>query len=79
MTQILQIRKRQSPSPAVYQTLMSGYNPQQWIDGVAAAPAGCAKNCTTAAIPLVTRSSQYGQPNQYQLLRNMRLGVSFTF
>jgi len=67
----------------LYQTLMSGYNPQQWIDGVPASPTGCVtkpvNNCTTAAIPLVTKSSQYGQPNQYQLLRNMRLGVSFTF
>jgi hypothetical protein len=53
------------------------------IAGVSAAPAGCVtkpvNNCTTAAIPAVTKSSQYGQPNQYQLLRNMRLGVSFTF
>jgi Carboxypeptidase regulatory-like domain len=56
----------------LYQTLMGGYNPQQWINGVPA-------TATTAAIPAVTLSSQYGQPNQYQLLRNMRLGVSFTF
>jgi hypothetical protein len=67
----------------LYQTLMSGYNPQQWIDGVPASPTGCVtkpvNNCTTAAIPAVTKSSWYGQPNQYQLLRNMRLGVTFTF
>jgi hypothetical protein len=56
----------------LYKTLMGGYNPQQWINGVAA-------TSSTGAIPPVTLSSQYGQPNQYQLLRNMRLGVSFTF
>jgi hypothetical protein len=56
----------------LYQTLMGGYNPQQWING---APA----TATTAAIPPVTLSSQYGQPNQYQVLRNMRLGVAFSF
>jgi hypothetical protein len=56
----------------LYQTLMGGYSPQQWINGVAA-------TATTAAIPPVTLSSQYGRPNQYQPLRNMRLGVSFTF
>jgi hypothetical protein len=56
----------------LYQTLMGGYNPQQWINGVPATG-------TTAAIPPVTQSSQYGRPNQYQLLRNMRLGVTFSF
>jgi hypothetical protein len=57
---------------ALYQTLESGYNPQQWINGVAA-------TSTTKAITPVTQSSWYGKPNQYQILRNMRLGVSFTF
>jgi len=56
----------------LYHTLMGGYNPQQWINGVAA-------TSTTGAIAPVTLSSWYGQPEQYQLLRNMRLGVSFTF
>jgi len=56
----------------LYQTLMGGYSLQQWINGVAATSA-------TKAIPPVTLSSWYGQPNQYQLLRNLRLGVSFTF
>jgi hypothetical protein len=55
----------------LYQTLMGGYNPQQWINGVAATG-------TTKAIAPVTLSSWYSRPNQYQLLRNMRLGVTFT-
>ena len=56
----------------LYQTLMGGYNPQQWINGVAASG-------TNSAIPPVTLSSQYNQPNQFQMLRNIRLGVTFTF
>jgi hypothetical protein len=56
----------------LYNALEGGYNPQQWINGVAA-------TATTQAILPVTLSSWYGKPAQYQLLRNMRLGVSFTF
>lgn len=50
---------------ALYQTLMGGYNPQAWV--------------SSGGSPLVVKSSWYGQPQQYQLLRTMRLGVSFTF
>jgi len=57
---------------ALYQVLENGYKPQQWINGVAA-------TSTTAAIPAVTQSSWYGRPQQYQLLRTIRLGVRFTF
>jgi hypothetical protein len=63
----------------LYQRLESGFNPQQWINGVAALPAGCTTTCINAAIPPVVQSSQYGRPNQYQRLRSIRLGVTFTF
>ncbi len=77
-----------SSGAALYQTLMSGYNPQAWVNGIAGTPAGCtnsgggtppAPKCTIQAIPSVTQSSWYGMPEQYQLLRNIRLGVTFTF
>lgn len=51
----------------LYQTLMGGYNPQQWING------------NGGLVQPVTQSSWYGQPQQYQLLRNVRMAVSFTF
>jgi len=64
----------------LYQTLEGGYNPQQWINGAAAAPAGCTgAACTSRAIAPVVQSSWYGQPYSYQLSRNMRLGVRFSF
>ncbi len=72
-----------SSGAALYQTLMSGYNPATWIDGIPGTPAGCgvtgAPKCTILPIPSVVQSSWYGKPEQYQLLRNIRLGVSFTF
>ena len=46
-----------------YQVLESGYNPQ----------------ATVNANPSFIKNSQYGQPNLWQLSRNIRLGVSFTF
>jgi Carboxypeptidase regulatory-like domain len=52
---------------ALYQVLESGYNPQTWVNG------------NGGAVPRVIKSSQYGLPEQYQLLRTIRLGVSFTF
>jgi hypothetical protein len=75
---------------ALYQTLESGYNPQQFVNGVPGTPAGCTNSgftssgapapvCTIQAIPRVIKSSWYGLPEQYQLLRNIRLGVTFTF
>ena len=65
-----------SDGALLYQTLEEGYNPQAWVS----AP-GSAKACNGVActLPLTVKSSQYGQPVQYQLLRNMRLGLTFTF
>jgi len=51
----------------LYQTLESGYNPQQFVNG------------DGGLTSRVIKSSWYGQPEQYQLLRNIRLGVTFTF
>jgi hypothetical protein len=61
-----------SDGAQLYQILESGYTPQQWINGVP-------KTATTGAIPAVIQSSWYGQPQQFQILRTIRLGVSFTF
>ena len=46
-----------------YQQLESGYDPQAAVN----------------ANPLFIQNSQYGKPNLWQLSRNLRLGVSFTF
>jgi hypothetical protein len=56
-----------SSGAALYQVLESGYNPQQWVNG------------NGGQVQSVVKSSWYGQPSQYQLLRNIRLGLSFTF
>jgi hypothetical protein len=60
-----------------YQLLESGYNPQNEI---ASEQAGTCFTCQAfgTAFPF-TKSSQYGQPNLWQLSRNLRLGVEFTF
>jgi Carboxypeptidase regulatory-like domain len=63
-----------SSGAALYQTLEGGYNPQQWVNG-----ATVVKNGTTVNVPNVIKHSWYGLPQQYQLLRNIRLGFSFTF
>jgi len=52
---------------AFYQQVETGYNPQTAI--TTGSPLGI-------PIPL---NSQYGQPNQWQLARNMRFSVKFTF
>lgn len=65
-----------SSGAALYQTLMSGYDPQKWVNGVSCG-AGSGTTCIDA--PRVIKSSWNGQPQQYQLLRNMRLGLTFTF
>jgi hypothetical protein len=52
---------------ALYNVLEHGYNPQQWVNG------------NGGQVPRVIESSWYGQPSQYQLLRSMRLVLSFTF
>jgi len=46
-----------------YQLLESGYDPQAAVN---------------AAAPFI-KNSRYGQPNLWQLSRNIRLGVSFSF
>jgi hypothetical protein len=51
----------------LYHTLMSGYNPQQFVNG------------DGGLTSKVTASSWYGRPQQYQLGRNIRLGVTWTF
>jgi hypothetical protein len=57
---------------AYYKQVETGYNPQAVINSQ---QTSCAlgPNCP------VTMNSQYGQPNQWQFSRNMRLGVTFTF
>jgi hypothetical protein len=50
-----------------YQTLMSGYNVQQWINGN-----------NGATLP-VTLSSWYGKPFTYQLPRSIRFQVAYNF
>lgn len=52
---------------ALYQTLEGGYNPQQLVNG------------DGGLTSRVIKSSWYGQPQQFQLLRSMRLGVTFNF
>jgi hypothetical protein len=52
---------------ALYNLLEHGYNPQLWVNG------------NGGQVPRVIASSWYGQPSQYQLLRSMRLVLSFTF
>ena len=56
-----------SNGAALYRVLEGGYDPQQWVNG------------NGGLVPRVIKSSWYGQPQQYQLLRNIRLGVKFTF
>jgi hypothetical protein len=51
-----------------YQTYESGYNVQQFINGV-----------PSSGIPPVTKSAWYGQPFTYQLPRTLRFGVSYDF
>ncbi len=51
----------------LYQELESGYNVQTWING------------NNGAVPNVIKNTQYGQPYLYQLARNIRFGMRFTF
>ena len=51
----------------LYQTLEHPWNPQQWING------------NGGLVPSVTKASGYGVPQQYQLNRGVRLGVTYTF
>lgn len=65
-----------SSGAALYQTLMTGYKPPQWVNGVSC---GAGSGTTCISVPRVIQSSWYGKPQQFQLLRNMRLGLTFTF
>ena len=56
-----------SSGAALYRVLEGGYNPQQWVNG------------NGGLVGRVIQSSNYGLPQQFQLLRNMRMTVSFTF
>jgi hypothetical protein len=66
-----------------YQETMTGYNVQGLINSQAA---GTCEACVIFAgganpgvpLPLI-KSSQYGQPNIWQLSRNVRLGLTFSF
>lgn len=60
----------------LYQTLETGYNPQTWVGGGNCVSMGNAKGCSG---PAVIKSSWYGQPQQYQLGRNMLLSVTYQF
>jgi hypothetical protein len=54
----------------LYQELESGYNVQQWINGVSG-PNGVVGN--------VIKNSQYGQPNLFQIGRSIRFALRYTF
>jgi hypothetical protein len=55
-----------SSGAELYNVLEHGYNPQAWVNGA-------------AGVPRVTKSSWYGQPNQYQLTRNMLFTATYNF
>ena len=60
-----------------YQETMTGYNVQSLINSQAA---GTCEACQIFGAPLpLIKSSQYGQPNLWQLSRNIRLVVTFSF
>ncbi len=62
---------------AFYQEVETGYNPQNQLN---AQLAGTCNACQAFGVPLpVIKDSRYGQPNLWQLSRNIRLGVQFTF
>ena len=65
---------------AFYQKIETGYDPQAEINAQANGTcfACVAFFSTPTPLPLI-KNSQYGQPNLWQLSRNIRLGVSFTF
>jgi hypothetical protein len=51
-----------------YQTVEKGYDPQAAVNAVAGG----------LGVPFI-RNTRYGQPNLWQLSRNLRLGLKFTF
>ncbi len=60
-----------------YQETMTGYNVQSLINSQAA---GTCEACGLFGSPLpLIKNSQFGQPNIWQLSRNIRLGVTFSF
>jgi hypothetical protein len=65
-----------SSGASLYNTLEHPYNPQAWVNGVSCGPGS---GTTCISVPRVTKSSWYGEPNQYQLTRNMLLTVTYQF
>jgi Carboxypeptidase regulatory-like domain len=63
-----------SSGAALYQTLETGYNPQQWVNG-----ATVMDNGATVNVPGVIKSSWYGRPVQYQLHRSLLLTATYSF
>jgi hypothetical protein len=62
---------------AFYQLIEEGYNPQSEINAQAN---GTCQFCQIFGVPLpLIQSSRYGQPNLWQLSRNIRLGAQFTW
>jgi hypothetical protein len=57
---------------AYYKQVETGYSPQAVLNSQQT-------SCALGSTCPVTLNSQYGQPNQWQFSRNMRLGVMFTF
>ncbi len=63
---------------AFYQQIETGYNPQAQINSQAAGT--CVFCQVFGGVPLpLTKDSQYGQPNLWQISRKIRVGVQFTF
>jgi hypothetical protein len=62
---------------AFYQQIETGYNPQAEISSQAA---GTCVFCQIFGQPLpLIKDSEYGQANQWQISRKIRLGATFTF
>jgi hypothetical protein len=62
---------------AFYQTVETGYSTSAQI---ASQLAGTCQFCQIFGVPLpLNLNSRYGSPNVWQLSRNIRLGVSFSF
>jgi hypothetical protein len=62
---------------AFYQTVETGYSTSAQI---ASQLAGTCQFCQIFGVPLpLNLNSRYGEPNVWQLSRNIRLGVSFSF
>ena len=52
---------------AIYQELESGYNPQTWING------------NSGAVKAVVQNGNYGKPSLFQIGRQLRFNLRYTF